>query len=214
METDTFSKMLCNATNITPEQGDKNGTCCICGQTTRKGFKKKFSGNFTGADFLLSGEVLCPECHYMVGQSNNLRRTMFLLTHDEFKKFKKKDLKKILFNLPTDKDYYLYLTKTWQKVGYLLMNNARNIKGCKNITTYMDYDKIHFTIPALNEYYKIAQQLRKLKISKKVLENGGYSLYDYKIIHEAYPDCTRSIIRQLSQLRGNPIWELAVYMTD
>ena len=206
--------MLCNATNTTPEQGNKNGTCCICGQTTKKGFKKKFSGNFTGADFLLSGEVLCPECHYMVSKSNSLRRTMFLLTADEFKKFKKKDIKNIIFNLPNDKDYYLYLTKTWQKVGYLLMNKARNIKGNTTITTYIDYDRVEFTIPALCKYYRLAQQLRKLKISKTVLENGNYSIYHYKKICETYPECTRSIIQQLSHLAGNPVWDLAVYIVD
>ena len=117
----TFSEMLCNTLKITPEQGELEGTCCICQKHTTTGFKKKFSGTFTCADYISHGEVICPECQYLVKNSNEYRRTMFLLTEDELIKFKKKEAKEIVLNLP-NKPFYIYLTKTWQKIGWIRMN--------------------------------------------------------------------------------------------
>lgn len=48
----TFSKMLCQTLNITPETGDLEGDCCICQKHTTDGFKKKFGANFTSSDFV------------------------------------------------------------------------------------------------------------------------------------------------------------------
>ena len=73
-----FSEMLCNTLNLAPEQGELEGDCCICKKHTEHGFKKKFSGNFTCADYISTGEVICPECQYLVKNSNEYRRTMFL----------------------------------------------------------------------------------------------------------------------------------------
>ena len=111
-----FSEMLCKALDITPEQGDLEGDCCICKKHTENGFKKKFGGNFTCADYISNGDVICPKCYYLVKNSNEYRRTMFLLTEDELIKFKKKEAKEIVLNLP-NKPFYIYLTKTWQKIG-------------------------------------------------------------------------------------------------
>ena len=85
-----FSEMLCKALEITPDLGELEGTCCICKKHTENGFKKKFSGNFTCADYISNGDVICPKCYYLVKNSNEYRRTMFLLTEDELIKFKKK----------------------------------------------------------------------------------------------------------------------------
>ena len=92
--------MLCESLKITPLLGEMSGDCCICGKHTDSGYDKKFSGNFTSAPFLSPGEVICPECYYVKKHSNQLRRTMFLLTEDELVKFKKKEAKDIIFNLP------------------------------------------------------------------------------------------------------------------
>ncbi len=95
-----FSEMLCKSLDITPEQGDLEGDCCICKKHTLNGFKKKFSSNFTCADYISNGDVICPKCYYLVKNSNEYRRTLFLLTEDELIKFKKKEAKEIVLNLP------------------------------------------------------------------------------------------------------------------
>ena len=87
----SFSEMYCKATQQEPEQGELTGTCSMCGKHTNTGFKKKFSGNFTSAEYISTGEVLCPECKIVSNNSNNLRRTMFILTENEFITFKKKE---------------------------------------------------------------------------------------------------------------------------
>ena len=36
--------MYCNVTNQEPELGELTGECCICGQITKHGYRKRFSG--------------------------------------------------------------------------------------------------------------------------------------------------------------------------
>ena len=130
---ETFSKTLLTALNEKPIPGELEGTCCMCGEHTNEGNKKKFGANFTCSDYLESGDVICPYCQHLVKNSNSYRRTMFLLTEHEFTKFKKQDLKDIIFNLPVGEDFYLYLTQTWQKLGYILMNRARNTDSTDSV---------------------------------------------------------------------------------
>ena len=54
----TFSEMLCKTLEITPDLGELEGDCCICQKHTTTGFKKKFSGNFTCADYISNGDVI------------------------------------------------------------------------------------------------------------------------------------------------------------
>lgn len=212
---ETFSKTLQHATGFQPIKGDLTGTCCMCGEDTSEGNKKKFGNNFTCADYVSSGDVICPYCQHLVSNSNKYRRTMFLLTEDSFKPFKKKDIKEIIFNLPSDKDYYLYLTKTWQKLGYILMNHARNSAGTKDITCIVDYNIITFTLPDLQEKYELCKQLREYKISKEVLETASFEVHHYRRLNEAYGNIkTRQLINKVENFKNNPVWDLAIYICD
>lgn len=146
----TFSELLCKVRNITPETGEVEGDCCICGKHTEQGFDKKFKANFTTADYVSSGDVICPECHYLMMNSDEYRRTMFLLTEHEFKKFKKSEAKEVIFNLP-DEPFYLYLTQTWQKVGWLRMDQVLNNGVQGDVKVLMDYEIIEFDCEQLKE---------------------------------------------------------------
>ena len=145
-----FSEMLCKALEITPDLGELEGTCCICKKHTENGFKKKFSGNFTCADYISNGDVICPKCYYLVKNSKEYRRTMFLLTEDELIKFKKKEAKEIVLNLP-NKPFYIYLTKTWQKIGWIRMNEVYNENNKGEINFLIDYDIVRVNLDTLTE---------------------------------------------------------------
>ena len=93
----TFSKTLYNATQFNLEYGELEGTCCLCGEHTSEGHKIKMKSNFTSADCLEFGTVICPYCFHLFENTNKYRRTMFLLTNHEFKPIKKKDIKEIIF---------------------------------------------------------------------------------------------------------------------
>ena len=210
----TFSEMLCKTLNITPETGDLDGTCCICKKHTEQGFKKKFSGNFTCADYISHGDVICPECNYLVKNSNEYRRTMFLLTEDELIKFKKKEAKDIVFNLP-NKPFYIYLTKTWQKIGWIRMNEVYNNDNKGLINFLVDYDIVRVDLQSLNELMVFIKKLRELKIPKPVLETGELEMHHFnKISAEYNKHIARNFIKTIKNNAGNPIWDLALYLED
>lgn len=209
-----FSEMLCKTLEIAPDLGELEGTCCICKKHTLNGFKKKFSGNFTCADYISHGEVICPECNYLVKNSNEYRRTMFLLTEDELIKFKKKEAKDIVLNLP-NKPFYIYLTKTWQKIGWIRMNEVYNQDNQNEINFLIDYDIVRVNLDTLTETMKFIKQLRDLKIPKTVLETGQLEMYYYrKLTSEFDNNVARSYIKMIKNNANNPIWDLALYLED
>ena len=209
-----FSEMLCKALDITPEQGDLEGDCCICKKHTENGFKKKFSGNFTCADYISNGDVICPKCYYLVKSSNEYRRTMFLLTEDELIKFKKKEAKEIVLNLP-NKPFYIYLTKTWQKIGWIRMNEVYNENNKGEINFLIDYDIVRVNLDTLTETMKYIKQLRDLKIPKTVLETGQLEMHHYRKLTSKFDNnVARSYIKMIKNNANNPIWDLALYLED
>lgn len=209
-----FSEMLCKALDITPEQGDLEGDCCICKKHTTTGFKKKFSGNFTCADYISSGDVICHKCYYLVKNSNEYRRTMFLLTEDELIKFKKKEAKEIVLNLP-NKPFYIYLTKTWQKIGWIRMNEVYNENNKGEINFLIDYDIVRVNLDTLTETMKYIKQLRDLKIPKTVLETGQLEMHHYRKLTSKFDNnVARNYIKMIKNNANNPIWDLALYLED
>lgn len=140
---------------------------------------------------------------------------MFILTEHEFKKFKKADLKDIIFNLPMDEEFYLYLTQTWQKLGYIRMNKARNTNSTDKVTVVMDYDIITYKPETLTQYYALVTELRALKISKEVLTHATFEVHHIRRMIEAFGHTrARQITRTVEQYKGNPVWELAIYISD
>ena len=209
-----FSEMLCKALDITPEQGDLEGDCCICKKHTTTGFKKKFSGNFTCADYISNGDVICHKCYYLVKNSNEYRRTMFLLTEDELIKFKKKEAKEIVLNLP-NKPFYIYLTKTWQKIGWIRMNEVYNENNKGEINFLIDYDIVRVNLDTLTETMKFIKQLRDLKIPKTVLETGQLEMHHYRKLTAEFGNISaRIILNNVKKNANNPIWDLALYLED
>ena len=209
-----FSEMLCKTLDITPEQGDLEGDCCICKKHTENGFKKKFSGNFTCADYISNGDVICPKCYYLVKNSNEYRRTMFLLTEKELIKFKKKEAKEIVLNLP-NKPFYIYLTKTWQKIGWIRMNEVYNENNKGEINFLIDYDIVRVNLDTLTETMEIIKRLRDLKIPKTVLETGQLEMHHYRKLTAEFGNiAARIILNNVKSYASNPIRDLALYLED
>ena len=206
--------MLCQVLNITPESGEIEGDCCICQKHIINGFKKKFGANFTSSEFVSHGDVICPECNYLVKNSNEYRRSMFLLTEDELIKFKKKEAKDIVQGLP-DKPFYIYLTKTWQKIGWIRMNDAFNYSNKNVIHFVMDYDIIDASLVELNQFIDFVHDLRVLKIPKKNIEYDNLEMHHYRKLNDEYGSKeSRWIINQLKKYVNNPVFNLALYLEE
>ena len=209
-----FSEMLCKTLDITPEQGDLEGDCCICKKHTENGFKKKFSGSFTCADYISNGDVICPKCYYLVKNSNEYRRTMFLLTEKELIKFKKKEAKDMVKNLPNE-PFYIYLTKTWQKIGWIRMNEVYNENNKGEINFLIDYDIVRVNLDTLTGTMEFIKRLRDLKIPKTVLETGQLEMHHYRKLTAEFGNiAARIILNNVKRSANNPIWDLALYLED
>lgn len=209
-----FSHMLTKVAEIDTIKGDLEGTCCICGTETQYGHKKKFGGNFTCADYVSQGNVICPDCKHLVDNSNTYRRTMFLLTEDEFITFKKNEAKDIVFNLP-NKPFYIYLTKTWQKIGWIRMNEVYNMDNKGVINFLVDYDIVRVDLSTLKELCTTLEELRELKIPKSVLEKGDLEMHHYKkVVAEKGRLKAREIISWLHKEYKTPAFDLALYLID
>lgn len=210
-----FSETLCQAKKITPLPGELEGDCCICGKHTIKGNKKKFGANFTCGDMVSGGDVICEYCQVLVKNSNTYRRTMFLVTPTMFKKFKKDEAKNIILNLPKE-PFYLYLTKTWQKIGWIKLGNYLNdLNKSDKLTILVDYDVIHTSLDELKKYWSIIEPLREQKIPKIVFETGIRELYEYKKLISVFGKTkTEEYSRILKEMKNNPNWLLAVYLNE
>lgn len=207
-----FSDLLSEVLHVDLPQGDLQGQCCICKKHTNQGFKKKFGANFTASEYVSNGNVICPECNHLVENSNTYRRTMFLLTEHEFLTFKKNEAENIIFNLPNE-PFFIYLTRTWQKIGWIRMNDAFNLNNKGIIHFVMDYDIISTTLNQLKITMDFIHNLRQLKIPKSVLETGNIELHHYRILKDSFGnDEARKIIEAVNKNVKNPVYELALYL--
>jgi hypothetical protein len=215
----TFSTMLHKAKklNLDGERGELKGQCCICGIQTEYGHKKKFGASFTSYNYLIkTGTVICEYCIYLKKNSNELRRTMYLLTEKEFHTFKKDQAQEIILNIHEkvdNQDYYLYITNTWQKLGWVRMREAIN-HNTDNMKIVWDYDLIITSLDELKQYWDLIDPLRELKISKNRLSNGQLGAKDMmKIRDECGVKKSEEIRRKLYVWSGSHQWDLALYIT-
>lgn len=203
--------MFCKATGTQPMKGDKRGTCCICHRHVQDGHAKQFKTNFTTTDHTSLGDVICKECRLLVENSDLLRRSMWILTEDEFKRFKKAELTSILADLPPT-PFYLYLTRTYQKVGWVVMDGLLNEPDNDLLRFAVDMDLYTTTHSRLLGFMGDAERLREdYGFSKTELRTGDVSLRKLKEIKEGGGD-PREILTLINSLKGDPVWEVAVDM--
>lgn len=203
---ETLSQDICKLKEIDVKPGDVQGTCCLCGQETMNGFKKKFGGNFTAGPEVSMGDCICEYCIHLIKLSNELRRSMWLVTEHEYRRFKKDEAKDVVLNLP-DEPFYLYLTNTWQKVGWIKMLNLVNQDKNSLICCCVDYDTYFIELEVMKNLLEFVEELRELKIPKAELETGELSMHHYKKL-----ETPRETARKLKGYAGNPVWKLAVYL--
>lgn len=202
-----LSKMYSKATQKPPKPGEKTGTCCICQEKTKKGHPKKFSANFTATDQTSTGDVICEHCILLKENSNELRRTMWTLTEDKFQPFKRPELPEILEN-PPDKPYYLYLTRTYKKTGWAVMDGLINQPDSRVVRFACDMDIFTIDrIQALKTLDWIKKLIKKYKFSKTELKNGEINIK--KLMKTESP---RKLLITLKSLKEDPTFELLVDM--
>lgn len=204
-----LSTMYTKATKQEPSPGKEQGTCCICHQQTRQGHKKRLGTTFTTTDQTSRGDVICPYCMTLKKDSNKLRRTMWILTEDKFHPFKRPELPQILKE-PPDKPYYLYLTRTYKKIGWIIMDGLLNQPNQNIIRLACDMETHTLSRELAVQTIEWINELReKYRISKTEMKTGDVNpgkLQDMTV-REA-----RNLNITLNKLKGNPTWELLIDM--
>jgi len=212
----TLSRLICKSRGIGPIKSDKystdryfgteKGKCVFCGEYTELGFKPKFGNNFTSYELLQGGNVVCEYCKE-IQSSQDYRRSMWYVTTEEFKTFKKKEGKEILLSkLKTP--FALYFTKTWKKQGWISMSNRIN-ENNDLFYVNVDYDTILIDRPVLNNYFELIEHLRGLKISKTEIVTGNFKSKSYEKIN-----MDLDLISKVKENAGDPLWDLCIYLNE
>lgn len=201
----TLSKLLCSARNIEPDQGTLTGSCILCGRETAYGHKAELKDTFTAYDLIQGGSCICPECWHVYNEQM-YRKKAWAVTHETFTEVKRDGAKELLLN-PPDPPFVIYLTQTWKKQGWLnLINRVQESKT--DYTIGLDYDLIEVNTEKLKEYCDIITDILEKKITKTELSTGNFKAKSYEKLGYDI-----ELIEKIKTLAGNPLWDLAIFVS-
>ncbi len=187
-----------------PERGNVKGKCVFCTETTEYGFKKVFSGNFTGYNRLFEGNCICEYCNAFF-REQKYRKSNFIVTKDNVNFLKRVEILENLLNLPNP-PFFIYLTFTYQKQGWLGNFDRISYSG-KRFYICTEKNVIYVEIEKLIGYIEFAKELREYKIPKKDMLSE-LSVNSLKKLEEAGK---RDLKEKLEEIDNKNLWEVIVY---
>lgn len=191
------------------DTGNIKGICCVCGQKTNEGHKPCFSDNFTGYSYLTHGDCMCPYC-YMFFKDQSFRKKSWVATSEGVKFLKRLECKDVILN-PPEPPFFLYITQTGQRQGWL---SAMKLINYNKEKFYISTDWVgHFLVNMLEVNYidSLLRILRKEKVSKTALLLGDYNL---KLYRKAMEEGWDRLLGEAKNQIKNPLWEVMVYVTE
>jgi len=192
-----------------PLLGALRGRCCVCGKETDSGHPKPFSNTFTGFAHLTYGEVACPHC-FSFFKNPDFRKKSWVATADGVQFLDRRDCEKVLLN-PPDPPFFIYISSTGQRQGWLsalqLINWSRErfFIATDWVPPFEAFSK------ELHELHRILTKLRKQRISKISLRTGEFSMTVWK---KAFEDNFWQDLDLVRNYRGNPLWEVLIYVSE
>ena len=202
---ETLSKLLCSARNIETEKGDLSGQCVFCGLDTIEGHEAKLKVTFTAYDLIQGGSCICPECWHVYNEQM-YRKKAWVVTPSEFTEVKRDAAKELLLN-PPEPPFVIYLTQTWKKQGWLNLINRVQMSQT-NYTIGLDYDLVEVNTQKLDGYCTLITDLLEKKITKTELGTGKFKAKSYEKL-----GYDMKLIEQIKTLAGNPLWNLAIFVS-
>lgn len=213
---ETLSKLIRKARQLIPDLDRYNlnlffrsekGYCVICGEYWQSGgFQPTFGNNFTSFELLQGGNIICPYCNLM-RKSQDYRHSMWLVTPNEWRPFKKKDAKKILLE-EKEIPFALYFTKTWKKQGWINMMHSVNYSNQMFFVGF-DYERIAVNIEEAKSFFELIEKLRELKISKYEIESGKLKPKSLLKLN-----LDKDVVHALKMNSEDPLWRLCVYVNE
>jgi len=201
----TLSELIAQKRVSAIESGNIKGRCIFCGQYSNQGHQAKLKTKFTGYPYLQSGDVICPFC-FELYNNEEYRKSMWIVSNNEFKFFKRADAKEILLS-QLSVPFAIYLTKTWKKQGWITLMDKLNYNAEKFFVGF-DYDVIFVERKKMVEYFNLISELLEKKISKGELATGQLKVKSFEKIN-----MDLKLQRRIALLAGDKLWELCLFVS-
>lgn len=189
--------------------GNNPGRCVVCGRNTQYGYPVEFSDSFMNANLLQVGEVLCEFCNTAV-HMKSLRTSMWMVTPEQMRFFKRDEAKNIICN-PPEPPFAIYITESYKKTGWQAMTARSAIAESRDVFPVgFDYNIVIIHRQDFQKYLDTIRQLLDMQISKNELRSGRLRI---STIKRHGIEWARDVTQYLSSRVDNPIWNLAVYIS-
>jgi len=152
---------------------------------------------------LQGGSCICPMC-WFVYKTQRFRQSMWVASLAGTRFFKHGDARAILLD-PPDPPFAIYLTRTWKKQGWLLLMNRVNLDRDRFLVAE-DERLIAVSRADLRLKSELADGMLRQGLTKTTLLEGRLSAYQFTRLRDP-----RTAERLLAEVRGDPVWELAVW---
>lgn len=202
----SLSELMIESRNISPPNGEENGTCIFCGSECENGHPAKLKANFTGYSYLQSGNLICPACFYLYNEQE-YRKHMWVASSDGYRTFKRDEGKNILLH-PPNIPFAIYFTRTWKKQGWIAIMEKVNYDRDRFYVGF-DYDVILIDRIKVREYLNLIESLLSKKISKSELATGQLKPRSLEKI-----DMDVDLFHRIQTLAGENLWQLCVYVSE
>ena len=202
----SLSELIAQKRTSNIECGSMKGRCVFCGHYSDQGHQAKLKTKFTGYPYLQSGEIICPFC-FELYNNEEYRKSMWVVTNEEFNFFKRADAKEILLS-QLSVPFAIYLTKTWKKQGWITLMDKVNY-NTENFFVGFDYDVIFVERKKMVEYLNLISELLEKKISKTELATGQLKVKSFEKI-----DMDLELQRRIAMLAGDKLWELCLFVSN
>lgn len=193
--------------------GNLDGSCCVCGKHTEKGFKTKDyvkNARFTNFDLLKNpnSSVICECCAYCMNNAD-LRRKNFIADSEHIEFLTKNDIENVIFSLEehVKGEFVVCITQSFKKHNsFKATVNADTSKFSVQLednSFYIDVEKHKALYSTLNEMY--------LWFGKDEILSGDYS---YLAIKDFGADNFTRCENEIKQHRGSMVFDFLLYILN
>ena len=199
---------LCTHTLPLPKGRKGKGVCVWCGREVDKVFDIKVSDNFMGWSYFSFGDCMCRYC-YAFFSKQSFRKKSWVATKSGVKFIKRDEIMELLLQ-PPKPPWFLYITKTGQKQGWLHCIHRVNFSSFSFTVAFEPFDfPVQTNISEVHSLHGLLSFLREKKVTKTELLTGAFKMKTYeRAIKEGYEE----ELKRAKKYAGKGIWEVMCHV--
>lgn len=211
----TLGELLALAQNADPPKGSAAGTCMVCGSEMTDGLRISdlVSDDFSNHNRLLAGNGVCPPCAYLFSD-RFFRKRGWLASASGFTWFSAENKAERLNAIlnPPEPPFFIYITRAGKKQSWMTCLHRVATSRERFWLSHEDYDiPIAVDRASAVEYEGLITEVMAspIKATKTELYAGRFNPGTCKRAIEAGK---RNLLTTLARHKGNPLWEVCVYV--